>query len=190
MNDWLTTGTEPPPSTYPSLKQLVHAKELSFPAIPGVKAPIRLHTAYHVDYGPEFRTVGIIAKEPPVVGKPFNALAPAVDADGNEVAGLKPPELMHPLGTYTGWNYRPERIGAPNEMIAFIGSFFAFARTKAERGADPRLSIEERYSGKAEYIAKIGASARSLADRRLLLDRDVASLEERAARMWDALAAK
>jgi hypothetical protein len=190
MNEWLTTGKEPPPSSYPDAKQLVHAKELKFPAIEGVKAPSRAHTAYHVDYGPEFRTAGIVSKEPPVVGKPFSALVPAVDEDGNETAGLRLPELIWPLGTYTGWNYRPERIGAPHETVPFIGSFFAFAATKAARGVDPRPSITERYSGKAEYVAKIAAAARSMADRRLLLDRDVAAIEQRAVRMWDALAQK
>ena len=190
MNDWLTTGKEPPASTYPAADQLVHAKELKFPAIPGVKAPVRAHAAYRVDYGPQFKTAGIIAKEPPQVGNAFTVLVPAVDADGNEASGLRMPELVWPLGTYTGWNYRPERIGAPHETVPFIGSFFAFAPTKAKRTNDPRPSIEERYSGKAEYVAKVAATARSMADRRLLLDRDVAAIEDRAARMWDALATK
>jgi len=34
----------------------------------------------------------------------------AVDADGNEVAGIRLPPIAEPLGAYTGWNvYRAQR---------------------------------------------------------------------------------
>jgi hypothetical protein len=187
MNDWLTTGKEPPPSSYPGADQLVRPADLRFPAIPGVRSPERAHTAYRVDYGPEFRSAGLITKEPPVVGKAFDVKVPAVDADGNETSGLRLPELVWPLGTYTGWNYRREGTGAPNEMIAFTGSFFAFPRTPEERGADPRRSIAERYASKEAYVERIATAARKLAGQRLLLERDIAALEQRAERMWDAL---
>jgi hypothetical protein len=187
FNEWLTTGREPPASSYPGDDQLVRPGDLKFPAIPAIRAPARAHTAYRVDYGPEFASAGVITREPPQVGKAFEALVPAVDDDGNETSGVRMPELVWPLGTYTGWNYRPDRTGAPSEMVAFIGSFLQFARTTAERGTDPRRSIEERYSSKAEYVARVAAAARSLADRRLLLDRDVAALEARAATMWDGI---
>lgn len=175
MHSWLKDGTEPPASAYPSEKELVTPESLKFPAIPGVEPPSRVHTAYRVDG----------SKEPPVVGKPFEAKVPAVNADGNEIAGIRLPEVTQPLGTYTGWNYRPPATGAPKEMIAFIGSFLAFPRNEAEKGGDPRASVDKRYSGKAEYLAKIGAAARSLADRRYILDRDVERLIERSSKMWD-----
>jgi hypothetical protein len=175
MHSWLKDGTEPPASLYPSAKELVAADALQFPAIPGVKSPSRIHTAFRVDG----------SKEPPVVGNSFAAMVPALDPDGNETSGIRLPELQHPLGTYTGWNYRRPGTGAPSELIAFIGSFFAFPRSDAEKGSDPRLPIEKRYSGKAEYLSKIGASARSLADRRYILDRDVESLIEHSSKMWD-----
>lgn len=175
MHAWLKDGTEPPPSLYPSAKELVTAGSLEFPAIPGVKSPARIHTAYHVDG----------SKEPPVIGKPFAAMAPAVDSDGNETSGIRLPELLHPLGTYTGWNFRRPGTGAPGEMIAFIGSFFVFPKNEAEKGTDPRSSVEKRYSGKAEYMSRIAAAARSLAERRYILDRDVASLIQRSSGMWD-----
>jgi hypothetical protein len=177
MHSWLKDGTEPQASLYPSAKQLVPPELLKFPEIPGVKPPGRIHTAYRVDG----------SKEPPVVGTPFAAMAPAVDADGNETSGIRLPEVQHPLGTYTGWNYRRPGTGAPDEMIAFIGCFFAFPRSEADSGADPRIPIAQRYSGKAEYMAKIGAAARSLADRRYILERDVSTLEQRSSRMWDDL---
>jgi hypothetical protein len=180
MHSWLKDGAEPPASLYPSARELVAPNSLNFPAIPGVKPPARIHTAYHVDG----------SKEPPVVGAPFQALAPVLDADGNETSGIRLPELQHPLGTYTGWNYRRPGTGAPNELIAFIGSFFVFPRTDSDKGSDPRLPIATRYSGKAEYMSRIGASARSLADRHYILDRDVPALIQRSSGMWDEIVRK
>ena len=38
--------------------------------------------------------------------KPLPFLVPAVDADGNERAGIRTPEIAVPVATYTGWNFR------------------------------------------------------------------------------------
>jgi len=39
----------------------------------------------------------------------YRTLVWAVDADGNEVAGLRLPSIAAPLGTYIGWNvYRAQ----------------------------------------------------------------------------------
>ncbi len=47
----------------------------------------------------------MIAFEPPrIAGAPFGTKLPQVDADGNEVAGVRNPVQLVPLGTYFGWN--------------------------------------------------------------------------------------
>ena len=114
-------------------------------------------------------------------------MLPQVNADGNEIAGVRLPEVQVPLGTYTGWNQRGASMGAPSEMIAFIGSFIPFARTKAERlkAKDPRPSIEERYHGKQEYLDKIAAAGKSLAQGGYILEADLPSLNQRASEQWD-----
>ena len=68
-----------------------------------------------------------------------------------------------------------------------VGSFIPFPRTKADRAktGDPRLSIEERYSGKQDYLDKVQASARALVKQGYLLDRDVPQVAERASAEWD-----
>ena len=38
------------------------------------------------------------------------------DDDGNEIGGLRLPEVAVPLATYTPWNWRASEIGAPDEM--------------------------------------------------------------------------
>jgi hypothetical protein len=71
-----------------------------------------------------------------------------------------------------------------------VGSFFPFARTKAEREQkhDARPSIEERYGSKQAYLARISAAATALVKERYILAEDVRVLEERASAQWDALA--
>ena len=71
-----------------------------------------------------------------------------------------------------------------------VGSWIPFARTKADREktGDTRLSIMERYATRAEYLQRLGAAARTLADRGYLLDRDVERVLERGGEEWDYLA--
>jgi len=57
-----------------------------------------------------------------------------------------------------------------------------FPRTKADRdrASDPRLSIEERYRNRDEYVGKFAAAALDLVDRGYLLAEDVADLLKHA----------
>jgi hypothetical protein len=94
-----------------------------------------------------------------------------VDADGNEIAGIRLPPIAAPLATYTGWNvYRAE----PGELCDRDGSRIPFARSRAEREAidDPRPSLEERYGSRDAYIAKVREAAAALVAERLLLPMD------------------
>jgi hypothetical protein len=194
LNVWISSGQEPPPSAYPLLakKQLVEPGALKFPKIPEVQVPTRWYRAWRLDFGPEFRTKGIVTIDPPKVGEPFPILVPQVNADGIETCGVRLPEIQVPLGTYTGWNLRDPRIGAPDALYDMVGSFVPFARTKAERESrkDPRLSIEERYAMRDEYLGKIRAAAEDLARSRYILESDVSKLLQRASQQWDYLAAK
>ena len=135
MDAWVKDGKEPPPSQYPRIAthQLVPPSELNFPKIPGINFPTILHRAYPSNYGPEFRSKGIVTQEPPEVGKPYPVLVPQVDRDGNDLAGIRMPEIQVPLATYTGWNLRAPEIGGSEHLYALIGSYIPFARTKAER---------------------------------------------------------
>ena len=49
--------------------------------------------------------------KPPFEDNPFNgaiypSYVPKVDSDGNDIAGIRLPELTVPLATYTGWGLR------------------------------------------------------------------------------------
>jgi hypothetical protein len=124
------------------------------------------------------------------VAGPFSALpflVPQVDSDGNDIGGIRLPEQAVPLGTYCDWAFRSESIGAPDTLIAMAGSFIPFAKTKAERekNGDPRLSIEERYSSRADYLRRVEESANRLAGERYLLPEQVKRIVDAAGQHWD-----
>jgi hypothetical protein len=117
-----------------------------------------------------------LSKEPPDVidAQGYAILVPAVDADGNDRAGVRAPMVQAPLGTYTGWNLRCRGHGH-GAMHMFDGSYIPFADTPEERAmsGDPRASSLERYGDAAEYVRAIENAARSLVEARLMLEEDM-----------------
>ena len=112
------------------------------------------------------RREGIVTVEPPRIGTAFPILVPQVDADGNGIAGIRMPELAVPLATYTGWNLFNDRSGPTDVLSSMQGSYIPLPRTAADRkrANDPRLSIDERYRDKDQYIGLV-VQGRARADR-------------------------
>ena len=191
MSEWSAGRGSPPASRYPMLadKTLVAARDLGFPSIPGVETSDRVHKAYRADYGPDFVEQGIVTQEPPLIGRAFPTLVPAVDADGNETPGVRVPELQAPLATYAGWNLFNAKSGPTHEISSMVGSYIPFPRTRAERKAqnDPRPAIMERYAGRDEYLGLVAQAGLGLIDDGLMLPRDLSSVIANAAQHWDYL---
>ena len=189
LDRWVRDGVAPPESVYPRIAEgtATALDRLAFPKVPTVSVPSTVHLAYRQDFGRDFATLGIVTKEPPVIGKPFVSLVPQVDKDGNDLGGVRLPELEVPLATYAPWNLRHPDIGAPDQRVSFIGSYLPFARTQAEREAagDPRPSIAERYASREQYIGMFAAAALKLVKERFLLPEDLPALLERGAAEWD-----
>ena len=168
-------GTEPPPSRHPRFSDgtMVAHQDLQFPAIPGVRWPTHVPGGYRWDVAS------------PLSALPF--LLSKLDADGNEIGGIRLPEQAVPLATLTGWQFRSERIGGPQTLITNSGAYIPFPATRAEREktGDPRLSIEERYPGRAEYLAQVEQVAKRLAEERYILAGDVAAVVAEAGKHWD-----
>jgi hypothetical protein len=192
MDRWTAAGDAPPLSRYPRIADgtLVTPARMKFPKVAGVTTTTAVHKAYRTDYGPRFASEGVITVEPPKVGTAFPILVPQVDADGNGIAGVRMPDLAVPVATYTGWNLFNARSGPTSELSSMQGSYVPLARTTAERKrtSDPRLSLEERYREKDQYIGLVGKAALELIDQGFLLAEDLAVILREAGRHWDYVA--
>ena len=175
LDGWVRKGVAPPPSRHPLLSDgtLIAQSKIQYPSVRSVKWPLHVPGGFRADV-PGFLSV-----------LPF--LVPQVDKDGNDIGGIRLPEQAVPLGTYADWAFRSESIGAPDTLIAMAGSFIPFARTRAERekSGDPRLSIAERYSGRADYLRRVEEAAKGLAQDRYLLREHVRPIVDAAGEHWD-----
>ena len=117
-------------------------------------------------------------------------LVSQVDGDGNEISGIRLPEVAVPLATYTGWNFRSPQIGGTSRLIGNTGSYIPFARTRAEREAsgDSRRSIEERYPSRGSYLNRVRDVTAALVRERYLLPEDVDAMVQRAYEHWELAA--
>jgi len=190
LDRWVSEGVEPPPSAVPRVAEdtavPAEATAAIFRKIPRVGFPDTIPRPARLDFGPELAR-GVAGELPPKVGAPFVTFVSAVDGDGNEVAGIRPVELLAPLATFTGWNPRHPEQGAPGDLMSMLGSTLPFVRTRAQREAsgDPRRSIEERYPLRAAYLEAARAAATALVSSRHMLAEDVEAAVERAGRLWD-----
>ncbi len=179
LDEWVSAGIEPPSSRIPrrSDATLVPAQprdSLGFPEIPGVLFNGLISTGDHWDFGEAFDR-GILTTLPPqLLGTPYPAFVPQTDADGNDVAGIRLPQIAVPLATFTGWGVRAPAY-AGDDLCDAAGQQIDFARTRAERlsAGDPRLSIEERYGSHSSYVEAVATAAADLQAQRLLLREDV-----------------
>jgi hypothetical protein len=188
LDRWVVDDVAPPPSAYPHIADgtLTSPAHAGWPAVPGFALPQQPLRAFHLNFGPDW-SKGIVSVEPPEVGKPFVVSVPAVDADGNVRAGIRLPDIAVPLATHAGWNYRDKSTGAADRLAGEIGSYIPFARTRADRdrAGDPRLSIEERYKSRDEYVGKVAAAALDLVKQGYLLEEDVADQLKHAIEHYD-----
>ena len=192
MDRWVSRDCQPPASRHPRIADgtLVDLATFRsrFPKIPGVRLPEAYYMPLRLDPGPRWSTEGIADFVPPKVGPSYRTLIPAVDADGNEVAGIRLPDVAVPLGTYTGWNLRAAPYGAENVLAGLHGSYLALARTAAERrkSGDPRPSILERYPTRRVYLDRVKASVLRLQEEGFLLETDAREMLKIAAqrKLW------
>jgi hypothetical protein len=195
LEQWVCNGVEPPASAVPRLgngtampRPTVLATLACFPGVTPADAA-HLPSLPHFDPG-QTSTDGVVRV--PSDGEAWGAYpsyVSAIDADGNEVAGWRLPDLIVPLGTHTGWNPRATHTGAPNQLLDMIGSTIPFAIDEATRATsgDPRPSILKRYPDRATYLERVmQASNEAIADGHVLAeDRDL--LVRLAADRWDAI---
>jgi hypothetical protein len=206
LDEWSTDRRKPPESRVPRFKDRTLVPPLpqsamGFPNIPGVAYTGLKTTRYHFNYGLHFYDTGIATINPPVIvpipgatlpssrvttyqdnpanGPIYPSYIPKTDSDGNEIAGVRLPDLRVPLATYTGWAYR-SGVWA-NDGCEASGQFIPFPRTEADRAAagDPRPSVEKRYPTFAKYHSKVREALNDMVEERLLLCEDAGAEEAR-----------
>jgi hypothetical protein len=182
MEKWVRDGVAPPPSRYPRLQDhtLVRAADVAFPSLRGVSSPRKI-------FGGARGLNRLLARDG--AGAPLPLLVPQVDRDGNPQGGLRLPDITVPLATYTGWNFRNSSIGGTEQVVPLNGAYipFAAAKTEREQAGDPRLSIQERYSSREQYLKLVEEAAAPLVKQGYLLADDVSKITKRAGDHWDLL---
>ena len=173
LQRWVESGTEPPASVYPTLasRTLVPLRQYVFPSKP---TPQEIHTPYLLDFGRDYPKSGIATYEPPRALKRLTTLVPQADASGNDLGGVRMPEVQCAIAAYTGWNLRSEKIGASRYLLGNVGSYLPF--TTAE--------ITRRFPTEAAYLSCVNRAASSLVEQRFLLPADLPRLAESAAQHW------
>jgi alpha/beta hydrolase family protein len=199
LDEWATKGKEPPKSRVPKLKDGTLVPPLpqsgmGFPNIPSPFAdtpgPLVTYTGlkttrYHFDYGLNFYETGIATVNPPLFpfttpsyqddarnGSIYPSFIPKTDSDGNDIAGVRLPDVTVPLATYTGWALR--RGAQASDGCEASGQFIPFAKTEADRTKtnDPRPSVEARYKTFGDYHRQIVRAVDDMVEDRLLLCED------------------
>ena len=188
LDQWADKGIPPPPSQVPKLSDgtLVPPMPQSgqgFPNIPGNTYTGLKSTRYLLNFGPRFTGGGGIKDNNPpstavpledntTIGPIYPTYVPKVDADGNDIAGIRLPDVTVPLATYAGWSLR-SGVWA-NDGCEGSGMSIPFAQTKAARTAsgDPRLSIEERYGSFTGYYFSLLFAINDFVGRRFMLPED------------------
>ncbi len=190
MIQWVKKNRTPPPSQAPMISDgtLVAPEDVNFPYIPAneyggvsrleVIYPAQFNPLTALDRGPFYNgrdMSGVISIQPPtpIPGADYKVLAPQVDEDGIDLAGVHSTTVLAPIGTHSGWNMSSGGW-FEGQLCALQGSYIPFADTRAERLAvgDPRLSLEERYGDHDGYVAAVQAAADHLVSERFLLQID------------------
>ena len=169
LDEWVSVGKTPPASRVPTLasKTLVEAGNIGFPRVPGMAV---------ANAANEIVAFGDWVTPRETGPSPYRPLVAKVGSDGNELAGVRLPDIAEPLATYTGWNLYKAPF-TDGELCDRDGSYSALPATRVEREAkgDPRPSLEERYGSHANYIGKLKATVQTLVKERFLLAEDAES---------------
>jgi hypothetical protein len=204
LDKWSVSNVAPPPSMVPRLDNgtMKLPASTGFPTnipdpfgqTPNDKVTYTgLKTTRHrFNLGADFYTTGIPTIFPPVITPPieiettvplpgnvngpvYPSYAPATDSDGNDIAGVRLPDVTVPIATYTGWALRS---GAQaNDGCESTGQFIPFAATPDARASsgDPRPSVAERYPTFDDYDSKVETAMNAMIQQRTLLCEDGAS---------------
>ena len=93
------------------------------------------------------------------------------------------------LATNTGWSLRHPDMGGRGQILGNLGSTVAFPVTRSQResSGDSRLSLEERYSSKEDYLSQVRLAAETLVKEGYLLASGIEGVVDQAAQRYEML---
>jgi hypothetical protein len=144
--DWTLGRAAPPPSRWPSLAKGELRRVGDLQAPPGLVWP----KVFNQPIAPAGK-------------RGWAQYVPAIDAQGNDLPGIRMPQVAAPLGTYLGWNLRKAGYGE-GDLCLIAGSYIPFATAAT-----------------GDRAVRFNAAIDLLQRDRLLLDEDAARLRENAA---------
>ena len=169
LEAWVKEDKAPPASRYPRLDDGSLVAPESLPAPPAPDTRPAAYQPFRVD-----------AAEPPKILGTYPTFVSKVDADGNELAGVRMPLLAVPLGTHRSWNLRSAAFGFPHHRTSFLAAYLPFSKEQ----------ITERYRSHDKYLGRFVTEIMTLILGRYLVKEDVQFLLKQAGELWDWTAAR
>jgi hypothetical protein len=179
LRQWVMDDVPPPDNVFPRrddgtgltredvIDQLAGIEGLSLPA------KDRLPWIYPLDLGP--RSVAGIGSFPArIAGESYPTVVSAVDSVGNEVGGVRMPDVEVPVAIHTGFNPRHSDSGGAGQILEYVGSTLVLG------------DLKERYDNKDDYLEQVRAAAQALSESRLVLAEDIELCVTIAAERYDA----
>ena len=196
LDEWISAGTLPPESAVPSIDKgtAVFANLGAYSSIglgtapqatvgyPSLPANLALYSGLVtvrplMNFGTQFDK-GIASTVPGTVSNGYypNSV-PKTDSYGNDLAGVRLPEVTWPTATNSGWGLRSAGFGGKadgTDGCEAAGQSVPFAKTLATKlPGDSRPALSELYTDPADLFAKRKVAAQALMVKRLLLTNDV-----------------
>lgn len=189
--DWLKEGKEPPANAHPRISDGTAVERATvnktFDRLPEQMTadPAKMWVMRTIDLGP--REKEGVGAYPPVEGDTYQCLVSAVDEDGNEVAGIRLPDVTVPVATHTGWNTRAPETGAPDQQIPMQGfsRWLPVTKHQAQQQGDPRQAIEDRYESRNGYEQLVRREAQRLVESGYVLPGDLELVIRNALERYD-----
>ncbi len=161
LEGWVKGTRAPLASRYPSVLDGTLAIQTAAPSSVGSPDLSALGLAF-----PRDTNTLSVNDESVIPSKPSNRFylvpQPTTDAQGNERAGVKMPDIAVPLATFKGYNLRRSGF-VEGQQNSLNSSQLAFALTPASKPAgDPRKSVQELYGTRAAYVSAVNAAVDGL----------------------------
>jgi Alpha/beta hydrolase domain len=178
LDGWVKGTQEPLASSFPKVSDKTMAVPTSSPSSLGAPDLSGLGLGFNGGYNE--LSVNDESVIPSIPSNKFYVVhLPTSDAQGNDKGGVLMPDLAVPLTTSKGYNLRKSGFVA-GDQNGLSSSQLPFALlTSAKKTSDPRKSVQELYSTKANYKIEWDKAVDALATKKLLLPDDVTEYKNR-----------